>query len=555
MKKIGDYIFDNKVLNVIDKKKISIEVFKIERISIYMSIKLPKEFEDRMQDMLKEAYPAFLASYENDKYQALRVNSLKVEQEVFLENVPFDLRKVAWEKNGFYYDNSNQPGKHPWHEAGVYYIQEPSAMSPAAYLEAQPGEKILDLCAAPGGKSTQIASYMRGKGLLVCNEIHPARAKILSENVERMGIPNALVTNENPQKLAEIFEAFFDRIMVDAPCSGEGMFRKNADACDEWSLDNVKLCAERQDEILDCADTMLRPGGRIVFSTCTFAPAENEGTIYRFLQRHPDYDIVEVPIYQGMDRGIPEWAVQYQYGDCEMIDMSEEQIKQIDKTIRLWPHKLEGEGHYVAVLQKRGEVPQGYEGFLKYGYEQGITIDDILFMSGKGDKKALKEKKADIKGGRSKNVRGNKSGQDVKNNANGFQAFLDFQKETLQVDLLKNQNGGLLLFGEQLYLIPQGMPALHGLKVMRPGLHLGTVKKDRFEPSHALALYLREQDVKHVMPLQSSMTEVSAFINGQTLQYEGEKGWYLISVDGYSLGWGKLAGTIMKNHYPKGLRK
>ena len=526
-----------------------------------MSIKLPKEFEDRMQDMLKEAYPAFLASYENNKFQALRVNPLKVKREVFLEEAPFELRAVPWEKNGFYYDSCNQPGKHSWHEAGVYYIQEPSAMAPAAYLEAQPGERILDLCAAPGGKSTQIASYMDGKGLLVCNEIHPQRAKILSENVERMGIANALVTNESPQKLAEMFDAFFDRIMVDAPCSGEGMFRKNEDACEEWSLENVKLCAARQDEILDCADVMLRPGGRIVFSTCTFAPAENEGSIYRFLQRHNNYDVVEVPFYQGMDSGLPDWAVGYQYSDCKMTDASEEEQVQQDKkeqlmrTIRLWPHKLQGEGHYVAVLQKRGEVPQGYEGFLKYGYEQGITAEEIAHISGKGDKKALREKKADTRGGRLKNVRGNKNGQEVKSNINGFQAFLDFQKEVLQIDLLEAENGGLLLFGEQLYLIPKGMPALHGLKVMRPGLHLGTIKKDRFEPSHALALYLKEQDVRHVMALQSSMTEVSAFLNGQTLQYEGEKGWYLISVDGYSLGWGKLAGTIMKNHYPKGLRK
>lgn len=529
-----------------------------------MSIKLPKEFEDRMQDMLKEAYPAFLASYENNKFQALRVNPLKVEREVFLENAPFDLNAVAWEQNGFYYDSSNQPGKHPWHEAGVYYIQEPSAMAPAAYLEAKPGERILDLCAAPGGKTTQIASYMKGNGLLVCNEIHPARAKVLSENIERMGIPNALVTNEAPQKLAEIFDAFFDRIMVDAPCSGEGMFRKNEDAREEWSIDNVKLCAARQDEILDCADTMLRPGGRIVFSTCTFAPAENEGSIRRFLQKHSNYDIVEMPLYPGMEAGVTDWAVEYQNFGDRMADVSEnvqentikeDKIKQISKTIRLWPHKLRGEGHYLAVLQKQGEVPQGYEGFLKYGYEQGITVESLAVLNGKGDKKAFREKKCDAKVGRGKNVRGNKNVQEVKSNVNGFQAFLDFQKETLQINLLDMENAGLFAFGEQLYLLPKGMPSLHGLKVLRPGLHLGTMKKDRFEPSHALALFLKEQEVKNVMKLQSTEKEVSAYLNGQTLQYEGEKGWYLILVDGYSLGWGKLTGTIMKNHYPKGLRK
>ena len=253
---------------------------------------LPQDFMCRMQDMLREAYPAFLRSYEDEKAQALRVNALKGTKEEFLAKADFgSLREVAWEKNGLYYTETSDcaPGKHPFHEAGVYYIQEPSAMAPAVYLEAQPGEHVLDLCAAPGGKTTQIASYMQNQGILVCNEIHAARAKILSENVERMGIRNALVTNETPRRLAEIFDGYFDRILVDAPCSGEGMFRKNEEARGEWSLANVQLCADRQDEILDCADRMLRPGGRLVYATCTFAPAENEGSIARFLERHSEF--------------------------------------------------------------------------------------------------------------------------------------------------------------------------------------------------------------------------------------------------------------------------
>lgn len=247
-----------------------------------MMIQLPEEFMKRMQDMLKEAYPAFVRSYDEEKYQALRVNLLKTTIDEFRSKAPFpDLECVLWEKSGFYYKEGVTPGKHPLHDAGVYYIQEPSAMAPAAYLEAKPGERVLDLCAAPGGKTTQTASYMQNKGILVCNEIHPARAKILSENVERMGIRNALVTNETPQHLSEIFGEYFDRILVDAPCSGEGMFRKNDEACAEWSPENVQRCADRQDEILDCADAMLRPGGRLVYSTCTFAPVENEGSIAR----------------------------------------------------------------------------------------------------------------------------------------------------------------------------------------------------------------------------------------------------------------------------------
>lgn len=505
-------------------------------------MKLPQEFEKRMQDMLGEAYPAFLRSYEDNKYQALRVNLWKANVQEVQEKSSFHLKQVPWEPNGFYYESEDQPGKHPWHEAGVYYIQEPSAMAPAAYLEAKPGEKILDLCAAPGGKTTQIASYMKGQGILVCNEIHPARAKILSENVERMGIPNAMVTNETPQKLAEIFDEYFDRILVDAPCSGEGMFRKNEEACDEWSLENVQICANRQDEILDCAASMLRPGGRIVYSTCTFAPAENEGSMARFLARHPEYELLEVPLYDGMERGVPDWAYSF---DKEENEFDEEKITtmHIERTIRLWPHKLKGEGHYLAVLQKAGEVPEGYEGFLKYGLEQGITQKDMLKSNGK---KSAKNKKADM--------RSNKKMQ-ASNVADGVKVYLDFEQDTLSKKLLESENGGLLCFGEQLYLIPKGMPSVQGLKVLRPGLHLGTIKKERFEPSHALALYLKEEEVFRSMLLTAKESQAQAFIHGQTLQHDGEKGWHLITVDGFSLGWGKLAGQIMKNHYPKGLRK
>lgn len=485
---------------------------------------LPKEFEIRMQGMLGEAYPAFRDSYEKNKYQALRVNRLKGDKEAFLHSAPFSLRQVQWEENGFYYDAQDQPGKYPWHEAGVYYIQEPSAMAPAAYLEAQPGEKILDLCAAPGGKTTQIASAMQGRGLLVCNEIHPARARILSENVERMGIRNALVTNESPAKLSEVFDGYFDRILVDAPCSGEGMFRKNEEACKEWSLQNVNNCADRQDEILDCASSMLRAGGRLVYSTCTFAPAENEGSIARFLTRHLDFILEEVPLYEGMSKGVPQWA------DKE-IERQQISSQHLDRAIRLWPHKLEGEGHFLAVLRKAGEVPEGYAGFARYGMESGWLPNQNVKASPKGKGRVA---------------------------AADFTCFLEFQKEMLKADLLTEESGGLYLFGEQLYLLPKDMPSLHTLKVLRCGLHLGTVKKNRFEPSHALALALKPEEAQYVWKLSASDAQTGAYLNGQTLCCEDTdmpKGWYLITVDGYSLGWGKLAGKIMKNHYPKGLRK
>lgn len=456
---------------------------------------LPQLFLDRMEQMLGGEYPAFLSSYEDERYQALRINPQKTDRNRFMEETSFHLQPVPWERNGFYYEKEDRPGKHPYHEAGVYYIQEPSAMAPAAYLDAQPGERVLDLCAAPGGKSTQIAAAMQGEGLLVSNEIQPVRAKILSENIERMGIKNAMVTNESPQALAAVFTEYFDRIMVDAPCSGEGMFRKNEQAYQEWSPDNVKLCAARQQEILSCAASMLRPGGRMVYSTCTFAPEENEGAIGAFLESHPQFHVVPVETFSGMSAGVPAWAG---------LDKEE-----ITHTIRLFPHHLHGEGHFVAVLEKEGTVSENYQGYCANGEEKPLA---------KGEAKAY---------------------------LSGLKDFLG--------EVPADYAGRLLTFGEQLYLMPEHMPATKRLRVLRPGLHLGTVKKNRLEPAHALALSLSPQEARYTWDL--SVEEACAYLSGQTFPAEGEKGWYVITVDGYSIGWGKLAGAVMKNHYPKGLRK
>lgn len=465
---------------------------KIEKREV--SCMLPEAFTDRMKEMLGQEYPAFLQSYDETKKQSLRVNPLKGAKEHFLQVNPFSLTPVAWEENGYYYEEDDRPGKHPYHEAGVYYIQEASAMVPVTFLGAQPGERILDLCAAPGGKSTQIATAMKGKGLLVCNEIHPARAKILSENIERMGIRNALVVNHSPDELAEHFEGYFDRILVDAPCSGEGMFRKNGEAKEEWSLQNVQMCAKRQDEVLLYAARMLAPGGRLVYSTCTFAPEENEGSISRFLKNRPDFSIVPVEKTPGMDSGNPQWVEDAACG--------------IEETIRLWPHKIKGEGHYVAVLQKEGILPkrtEKREG--SWNCEKGISEKEC-------------------------------------------QEYLEFKKEYIKANL----EGSLLKFGEQLYLTPKDIPLLKGLKVLRPGLHLGTLKKNRFEPSHSLALALKPEEVLQAEDLSAKAGVIGNYLNGQTFVTQ-KKGWCLITVEGYSIGWGKGAAGIMKNHYPKGLRK
>lgn len=465
---------------------------------------LPEQFTKRMEEMLGEEYPAFLQTFEREPYRALRLNLLKRDGQgnpPMESSLPFHLRPVPWAGEGYYYESEDAPGKHPYHEAGLYYIQEPSAMAPVTLLRVQPGEQILDLCAAPGGKSTQIASALKGQGLLICNEIHPARAKILSENIERMGVRNACVTNETPDRLSVFFPEYFDGILVDAPCSGEGMFRKNDVACEEWSPENVKACGERQDEILDCAAGMLRPGGRLVYSTCTFAPIENEGSISRFLERHPEFHIqpVDKEALQIEGDGVPAYV--------------EHPAEGIENTVRLWPHEIQGEGHYAALLIKDGSVPEGYRGMAPGGYQQSVS------------QKELGEYPA-------------------------------FAKEFLKPSFEQAVSSSVFLkFGDQLYLLPEGMPNLKGLKVLRPGLHLGTLKKNRFEPSHALALALSPEDVVYCKNLSATDSLTQDYLNGQTFPDQGEKGWYLICVDGFSMGWGKLAGGIMKNHYPKGLRK
>lgn len=484
----------------------------------------PEQFKIRMQKMLQDEYEEFENSFDGNRYHALRINPLKAERDKVMESMKtvygeeISFEKVPWSENGYYYDRKMQPGKHPYHEAGVYYIQEPSAMAPVTLLDPQPGERILDLCAAPGGKSTQIAAAMKGKGILICNEIHPARAKILSENVERMGIRNAIVTNETPDRLEERFAGYFDRILVDAPCSGEGMFRKNEEATEEWSPENVQMCADRQDDVIESAYQMLRPGGILCYSTCTFAPAENEGTISRLLARHEDMSICEIPEEQydkGFQPGRPEW--------------SEKQVEGIEKTIRLWPHRLKGEGHYAAVLKKTGGFgPAENDDGKVLAEEIGRTV-----RKNRGQMKKQTEKKSAVK----------KNGEAAD--------FPEFAAAVLKTEL----TGTMHWFGDQLYLAPEGMPPLHGLKVLRPGLHLGTDKKGRFEPSHALALALKPDEVVNSFSVDSKTREATAWLNGETFAAEGEKGWYLICVDGFSIGWGKLAGGVMKNHYPKGLRK
>ena len=428
---------------------------------------LPEAFLTRIKTQLGDEYEDFLRSLERPRAVALRFNPLKGER----PNLSFVGAGVPWEPEGFYYDPESRPGLHVFHEAGVYYLQEASAMAPVALLDPQPGERVCDLCAAPGGKTTQIAGRMGGEGFLLCNEYSSKRAKILSRNIERMAVPNALVTNEDTAALAKRFPGFFDRVLVDAPCSGEGMFRKEEAAVTDWSQETVEMCARRQAEILHNAAQLVRPGGRLVYSTCTFAPEENEMAVAAFLDSHPEFtpEIIKAP-----------WFVPVENGGH-----------------RLWPHKLLGEGHFAAVLRKTG------------GDEADVPL-------------AAGEK-------------------------------LPKEWQSFAKDLgIRLPEGKAVSFGQNLYWAPADMPDIRKLKVLRPGLELGVVKKDRFEPAHALALWLK--DCARVQDFGADSEEMKAYIHGDVVPSE-KKGWCLVTADGRSIGWGKGDGRVLKNHYPKGLRR
>jgi NOL1/NOP2/sun family putative RNA methylase len=378
-------------------------------------------------------------------------------------------------------------GKSFLHQAGYEYSQEPSAMIVGTAAAAKPGEKVLDLCAAPGGKSTQLAAQMRGKGLLVSNEIFPKRAKILSENIERWGVSNAIVTNHAPAELVPHFSGFFDRIVVDAPCSGEGMFRKDPNAVKEWTEESPLHCQKRQQEILSSAIKMLKHEGQLIYSTCTFAPEENEEIISWLVENYP-VTIEEIPLSQTVSSGRPEWG----------------SVDGLDKTVRIWPHENQGEGHFVAKLTFHGQNPTRKE------------------------KKVRKKRKEEL----------------TKEQEKLWTEFsMDFHYEI---------TGRLLVFNDHLWEVPELLPSLDGLKVMRTGLHLGDFKKNRFEPSYALALAMKKTE--NIPCLSITQKEWQSYTAGETFQRDGDQGWVLLVLDKIPVGFGKQVKGTVKNFFPKGLR-
>ena len=463
------------------------------------SIALPPAYLERMQHLLGDEFQAFLQSYQQPPSSGLRVNTLKISPGTFQALSPFPLSSIPWCPSGFFLtETPTPPGKHPYHAAGLYYLQDPSAMIVAELMQPRASELVLDIAAAPGGKTTHLASCMGGEGILVANETHPQRVWELAENLERWGARNAIILNETPERLSAAFGELFDKVLLDAPCSGEGLFRKNEMARLEWSPKRVTSCALRQSAILRQAAGLVRPGGVLVYATCTFAPHENEAVIARFLQEHPHFELAPAPTPPGAASGRPEWARLDSTQDIQEIYTTP-----LKGAVRLWPHHGAGEGHFVAVLRKAGQPSQVER----------------------------------------------KPWQAPAASAQAARLFGDFCSDHLQG---KIENGRLAQIGSYLYQIPSELPNLGHLRVIHPGLWLGTVKTGRFEPSHALALALPAQLARQVISLDYETA--ATYLRGETLKLSGPDGWVLMTFDSFPLGWGKRAKETIKNFYPKGLR-
>ena len=464
---------------------------------------LPDDYFHRMMHVFGPDFPAFWATYDAPPARALRINPRKVaDPQRVLSRLPGIEEAVPWEPQARYYASDAAPGKHPLHDAGAFYIQEPSAMAPVPALDVRPGETVLDLCAAPGGKSTRIADALDGTGVLYANEIHPVRVKTLARNLERMGVGNAIVTNVAPSRYAERFPEAFDKVLVDAPCSGEGMMRRKPEAIREWSVEQIRLCATRQREILDRAAVCVRPGGRMVYATCTFAPEENEEQVAAFLERHPEFTLKEQR--------------------------------------RLTPDRVRGDGQFYAVLDKApGDPLAGSRRTAPY--RQALTArHEAAYAKARGNTS-------------------HRAGQDAfaplsREEEALFDAFCD---EVL-TGRERLPRGGVFRMGERVFLLPEGGTVPDGFPVERAGLEIGAFPKGRFQPAHALAQALMTRDVVNPLCLPADGAPAEAYLRGEALRDAAlctGDGFRVVFFDGVSAGWVRESRGVFKNHYPKGLRR
>ncbi|MDD2430802.1 MAG: RsmB/NOP family class I SAM-dependent RNA methyltransferase [Firmicutes bacterium] len=442
-------------------------------------MQLPESFVLEMESILGGDFPSFLkALNEGNSRPGLRVNTLKIGVEDFLELAPWPLERIPWSEEGFYYPLSARPAKHPYYHAGLFYLQEPSAMAPVAILDPKPGDKVLDLCSAPGGKTLQIAAKIKGNGLIVANDLYPDRLKALNRNVEQAGIKNVTILNETSCNLQKTFTGFFDKILIDAPCSGEGMFRKDPRGIKGWQEYPPVFCQKRQRGILEEASSLLKPGGILVYSTCTFNCKENEDVLREFLSNNQDFEGIVLKAKQGLVQGQDYY------------------------TLRLWPHKVEGEGHFVAKLKKK---------------ETKVTASPASARQ-RGDYPEL------------------------------FQEFWHENIDSSADDFT------LESYGNHLFYVRKDLPSLDGLKVSRPGWFLGELKTKRFVPSQALIMALTKDEVKNRLVLDLKDQRLNTYLRGQTFNLDSLNGWTGVFLEEHPLGWGKVSNKTLKNHYPKGWR-
>ncbi len=462
-------------------------------------MQFPAEYERRMKEQLGSEYEEYLRCFDEPCRSGLRVNTLKLSAEHFSEIAPYSLARIPWIANGYFYPEGISPAKHPFYFAGLYYLQEPSAMTPASLLPVSPGERVLDLCAAPGGKSTELAAKLSGSGILIANDISNSRAKALLKNIELFGVKNAVVLSEAPTKLAERFGGYFDKILVDAPCSGEGMFRKSPAIMKNWEQYGTNYYNELQKQILPEAVKMLRPGGMLLYSTCTFSPKEDEGMVQFVLDHFDEMELLPaLPekhpaeiYYSCFCSGRPDWIENGNYRE------------ELTRTLRLWPHKISGEGHFIALFRKReGENEQN-------------TYRSAQFTPAK-----------------------------LSVEAEEFLKMLSFPVDFSQI--MERE--------KKLYLLPQELPDLSGLRLLRQGLLLGEEKKGRFEPSQALAMALKKEEYPWVYSPKEA--DVIRYLKCETIEVDKifADGYVLVCAGGYPLGWAKYSGGRLKNKYLPGWR-
>lgn len=447
-------------------------------------LNLPQEFKERMKGILGDQYDKFLFSYNEKPTRGVRINTKKVGNKITL---PFTYEDTPFASNCKYLIGEEKYGNHPYSHAGLFYMQEPAAMMPANCLNISPDWKVLDLCACPGGKSGQVANQLTN-GLLFSNEIITSRSKILFSNMERQGFTNVVVTNDTPQKFASVLPNFFDLVIVDAPCSGEGMFRKEPSAITEWSLTNVQACAIRQQEILNSAKECVKPNGYMIYSTCTFSIEENEKIVLAFLNANDNFELLPV-----------NSDIQKITSDGIVVDKNIE----LRKCRRCYPHITRGEGQFMALFHR--------------------TDDGVVLQSKNKSLKTLSSKEEKL--------------------------VNDFLKKYTDIENLE-----LRIANNNIYSIPKNLPELKNIRIVNCGVQVGSIIKDRFEPTHSLFIAYGTR-FKNKVNLDCQSMEIQKYLSGETLFRDTDNGWGVITVDEYPLGGFKAVDGQLKNHYPKGLRK